>query len=143
MLILGGALAIVGIVFVLWPLFGGRDAKEGAPAPARRTSPPVDPAEERALDAIAEIEFDHETGKLSARDYQVLRQRYVDELLAARAAEAPAAAGTPPAAPTEAAGDEVEAALAAYRRAHRECPECGPRPEREARYCSRCGRALR
>jgi hypothetical protein len=38
--------------------------------------------------------------------------------------------------------DPAEAAIRRARAQHRVCPECGPRPEPAARYCSRCGRAL-
>jgi hypothetical protein len=43
------------------------------------------------------------------------------------------------------AAEEDDAAEAEIRRARaqlRVCPDCGPRPESAARYCSRCGRAL-
>lgn len=56
---------------------------------------------------------------------------------------APSAAPAPAAASPAAAGDDpVEAALRAFRSAHRECPVCGPRPEADARFCSECGRPL-
>lgn len=56
----------------------------------------------------------------------------------------------PPAEPEEAVGrptvasgdDPVEAALRAFRAAHPECPRCGPRPERDAVYCSTCGQPV-
>jgi hypothetical protein len=52
--------------------------------------------------------------------------------------------------------DDIEAAVSAYRDAHAAaseaarsargsvatCPVCGPRPERDASYCSNCGRPL-
>jgi hypothetical protein len=52
--------------------------------------------------------------------------------------------------------DEIEAAVRAYRESHpgiaagapitpasgAACPTCGPRPERDASYCSSCGRPL-
>ncbi len=42
-------------------------------------------------------------------------------------------------------GADDDAAEAEIRRARaqlRACPDCGPRPEPAARYCSRCGRPL-
>jgi rRNA maturation endonuclease Nob1 len=40
------------------------------------------------------------------------------------------------------ADDPAEAAVRAYRAAHRTCATCGPRPETDATYCSDCGRFL-
>jgi hypothetical protein len=40
------------------------------------------------------------------------------------------------------ADDEIEAALRAYRASHASCPDCGPRPESDAAFCSNCGRYL-
>ena len=52
----------------------------------------------------------------------------------------PASVALPPA--DGAGGDAVEAALAAFRAGRRDCPDCGPRPEADAAFCSNCGRAL-
>jgi hypothetical protein len=38
--------------------------------------------------------------------------------------------------------DAIEAEIRRARASVRVCPDCGPRPEPAARYCSRCGRAL-
>jgi hypothetical protein len=37
---------------------------------------------------------------------------------------------------------DLESVIGRYRTAHRDCPSCGPRPESDAMYCSRCGRYL-
>lgn len=96
-----------------------------------------------ALLALKEIEFDRETGKLSQRDYELLKSRYASEALAALRAEAPAA--------TETGGPEelIAARLQSLRSARSSdqpapasCRTCGPRPEAGARFCSRCGLAL-
>ena len=64
------------------------------------------------------------------------------------------AAATP--VPRAVSDDEIEAAVRAYRDTHPgmrapasttpgagvTCPTCGPRPERDASYCSSCGRPL-
>jgi hypothetical protein len=114
-------------------------------APGRgRQSPeePIDPEETPkgiALTALKEIEFDRETGKLSDSDYELLKAKYI-----AAAVEALR---------TESAGDDVEAMIAARVRSLRSdatstpsdaptCPSCGPRPERDAVFCSECGRRL-
>jgi hypothetical protein len=122
---------------VLYPLF----AEEAAPRLARPAGParPVDGGtdRERAVEALREIEFDRETGKLSDVDYAELKAEYTQEAIAAMRAEESAAAAL--AAP---AGDAAEAAVLAYRRRVRECARCGPRPEPDASYCSSCGTYL-
>ena len=40
------------------------------------------------------------------------------------------------------ADDEIEAAVRAYRAQHPGCPDCGPRPEPDAVFCSNCRRYL-
>lgn len=67
----------------------------------------------QAIDALREIEFDRATGKLSDTDYDSLKASYTERALAAMRAG--------------------EMAV---------CEVCGPRPEADARFCSRCGRAL-
>jgi len=48
-----------------------------------------------------------------------------------------------PAKPSETGSDDpVEAEIRRARTQLRVCPECGPRAEPGARYCSRCGRPL-
>jgi len=96
-----------------------------------------------ALLALKEIEFDRETGKLSQRDYELLKSRYASEALAALRAE-------PPAAPATGGPEELIAARLQSLRSARSsgqpalasCRTCGPRPEAGARFCSRCGLPL-
>ena len=63
----------------------------------------------------------------------------------AAAAAPPEAAGVGIAA-REVTDEEIEAAVRSYRATHpggaAACPVCGPRPERDALYCSSCGRRL-
>ena len=100
-----------------------------------------------ALLALKEIEFDRETGKLSQRDYELLKARYGAEALAALETEAArhpvelAATGDPE--------ELIAARLRALRSARSSgqpvppaCRHCGPRPEPGARFCSRCGLPL-
>lgn len=106
-LLVGTALAIASLCYVLYPLF--RADVTVAPQPrrdaARRQSP--------AVDALRELEFDRQTGKISDADYGTLKARYTEQaLLVMRAGDA------------------------------RVCERCGPRPEREAEFCSKCGAAL-
>ncbi len=81
-----------------------------------------------ALRALKEIEFDRATGKLSDADYDALKRKYTAEALVAlredTATPLPVATRPTPSGATIA------------------CPKDGPRPERDARFCSACGRRL-
>jgi ribosomal protein L40E len=126
--VLLGALALW---LVFWPMFAG------TPARPRPVEPPDPEETERgvALTALKEIEFDRETGKLSDADYAYLKEKYTAAALEALRAEAP---------------DDIEAMVAARVRVLRSasaptspgnlvCNTCGPRPEADAVFCSRCG----
>jgi hypothetical protein len=138
------------------------------PFPRRvRAVEPVDPEETPrgiALTALKEIEFDRETGKLSDTDYEFLKAKYTTAALEALRVESMIAGAEP-----ATASDDVESMIAAKVRAlrsasastpsnvraqfsresripplrsERACPTCGPRPERDAVFCSTCGRRL-
>lgn len=66
-----------------------------------------------AIDALREIEFDRATGKLSEVDYDSLKASYTNKAISAM----------------RSSGAVV-------------CENCGQRPEADAKFCSRCGRAL-
>lgn len=145
-LTVGTVLAIGALYYVLQPLF--KPSLPGSPG-ASRLHPPAAPTERpgarEALDALREIEFDRETGKLADHDYAVLRERYTNQALAAMRAEdvtdadgTGGAAGVPGSVPV----DDVEALIARFRRMGVFCPSCGPRPESNVAYCSNCGRYL-
>ena len=127
-LLIGTALAVGALAFVLYPLFfEPRDVTRGIARPVVST--------ESAIVALREIEFDRATGKLSESDYNELKTTYATRALAEmRAAGAPAA--------TPADLDPVEARVRAYRQARKECGTCGLRPEPDAIYCSTCGAYL-
>lgn len=134
-LIVGTLLAVGALAYVLYPLMVG-------PAPVRRVTtvaaPSAKAAENEAIVALREIEFDRVTGKLSDADYVELKSRYTARALQAmRAGDAAndVASGA-------SRDDAIEAAVAAYRERMRSCPGCGPRPEPDAIYCSNCGRYL-
>jgi double zinc ribbon protein len=118
-IIAGALLAGAAVLFVLSPLLARR-------RPGRRPTVIPDGPPTSAIDALREIEFDRETGKLSEADYTALKAAYTERALAQmRAAETlalPAAAAPPAAFPV--------------------CTACGPRPQSDAIYCSRCGRYL-
>ena len=108
-LLIGTLLAVASLCYVLYPLL--------RPDPAIALPPPPLPtgdAPGSAVDALRELEFDRQTGKISDADYGPLKARYTAEAVAVmRAGETGTA-----------------------------CPRCGPRPEADASFCSRCGAVL-
>lgn len=80
----------------------------------------------RALLAIRDLEFDRETGKIGDADFQAIRTRLSWEAVRILDRETPEGAAAPSARPP-AAAEPVS------------CAVCGPRPETDARFCSRCG----
>jgi hypothetical protein len=125
-LVLGTALAVGALAFVLQPLFFGSGAARPRASRPQKT-------EDRAVAALREIEFDRVTGKLSDTDYAELRRTYAER--AVRELREAAHAG-------DSAADGLEARIRAYRELRRECPQCGLRPEVDAEYCSHCGTFL-
>lgn len=108
-LIVGTALALFALAFVLHPIFFP-PVRTYSQSAVRQTALRF---RTPAVDALREIEFDKETGKLSEGDYDALRVSYTEKAL-----------------------DELR------RKQMPECPACGPRPEADARFCSSCGSAL-
>jgi ribosomal protein L40E len=109
-LLIGTALAVASLCFVLYPLFRAdisvaqRNVAGGSQRSAKQS---------HAVDALRELEFDRETGKISDSDYEPLKARYTEQALAV-----------------------MRAGSAAV------CEKCGPRPERDAEFCSNCGSTL-
>ena len=102
-LLVGTALAVASLCYVLYPLFRAELATTPR-TPTRRDN------RSAAVDALRELEFDRQTGKISDLDYESLKARYTEQALAVmRAGNVPV------------------------------CERCGPRPELDAEYCSRCG----
>ncbi|MEO7822606.1 MAG: hypothetical protein ABIS15_03285 [Gemmatimonadaceae bacterium] len=108
-LLIGTALAVASLCYVLYPLL--RPNALAVPLPSR----PGDERSSSAVDALRELEFDRQTGKISDDDYGPLKARYTEEALTVmRAVDAGA----------------------------KSCPSCGPRPEGNAEFCSNCGTRL-
>ena len=142
-LLIGSALAVAGLAYVLWPVLKGAHADVGARMPTADAPP-----EASAIEALREIEFDQATGKISAEDYAALKASYTPaalEELRARGARFNAEG-----AESTAEGAEVDPAEALVRAARAKatvggamvCPEHGPRPEPDAVFSSDCGRYL-
>lgn len=130
-LVAGTLLGVGALGFVLYPLFFTvRDADPRGGAPRR-------PADDSAIVALREIEFDRATGKLSDRDYTEMRALYGARALREMRGDVRA--------PDDASAKPLGAEHAGARGgqpAHRECPTCGVRPEADALYCSTCGTYL-
>ena len=82
-----------------------------------------------ALRALKEIEFDRATGKLSDIDYEQLKAKYTAEALAAMRMES--GVRSQELVPTPISKIPTPS-----------CPEHGPRAEKDAQFCSDCGRRL-
>jgi predicted nucleic acid-binding Zn ribbon protein len=128
-LVTGTAIAVGALAFVLHPLFFAVRERE------RHTVSDRAHADDSAIVALREIEFDRATGKLSDSDYAELRKTYGERALRDMRAEKPSVPATEPL-------DPIEARVRAYRMTHRECATCGVRPEPDAIYCSTCGSYL-
>jgi len=122
---------------ILHPKNGGR----GKGAEGRVVGEGEDPDDDLspqvvALRALKEIEFDRATGKLSDGDYETLKGKYTSEALAALRETAGSAmrdaGGVASGAPSHPAS----------RIPYPACPTHGPRPERDAEFCSECGSRL-
>ena len=106
-LFIGTALAVASLCFVLYPLY-----RADVPLVPRALAVGRD-RQSGAVEALRELEFDRQTGKISDSDYEPLKARYTSQALASmRAGDSPM------------------------------CETCGPRPEADADYCSKCGAAL-
>ena len=131
-LMVGTALAVGALAFVLYPLFFDVPRRK-APLSTAGDSP-----DESAIRALREIEFDRATGKLSDSDYADLRRDYGNRAVR----EMRASSAEPTAKAAAHALDPVEAKVREWRESHRECKTCGVRPENDAIYCSTCGSYL-
>jgi len=122
---------VAAVAYVLYPLLFGSAPATRRPVGLPRVAPVAD---EDAIVALREIEFDRATGKLSDTDYAELKSRYTARALAAMRARGEGGDATPE--------DLVEATVLAYRARLKSCARCGPRPEPDAVYCSNCGSYL-
>ena len=145
-LLIGAALAVLALLYVLFPLFDAGAPKGQGAAPRPVAAP------ESAIDALREIEFDRETGKLSDDDYASLKTEYTRTALVEMRAREPIPAapladtgvGALPNGAGDSTGlDAAEVAVLKYRAVRRSCEDCGPRPEPDPAFCSSCGKYLK
>jgi hypothetical protein len=125
-LAVGTTLALGAVAFVLYPLLVPGTL-------AARSQAPEEIPGSTAVEALREIEFDRQTGKLSDADYTTLKASYTERALAEMRTRSNEP-GTPI--------DEAESLVLGFRAQRRTCPDHGPRPESDAAYCSECGRYL-
>jgi len=111
--IFGGILAILLAAVVFAPMVERKSVREAE-------SPTADGRKARALDALRELEFEYETGKMADIDYNRLRAYWANEAIEAR----------------DSLGESID------RPVGRECPVCGAELRAEAKFCSRCGQAV-
>lgn len=150
-LLAGVLLAALAVWVVLDPILRPR----ATPVPVDAGVDPEDDLSPRAvaLRALAEIEFDRATGKLSADDYESLKARYTrDAVSAIRAGGTAGTAGTSgdqpaasrPATPQPSPSPTPVIPLASKHAATpaMACPVHGTRSEVGAVFCSECGRRL-
>ena len=150
-------LAAAVMALLLLPL---RRRRTGAsPPPHGVAAPPAEVADDDpAALALREIELDRLMGKLSEADYLALKAKYeaarqarparparpepspLDDL--ATPASAASRDGTGEAFTEASLEQRAEALVRRWRQESLRCPECGDRPEPDARYCSNCGRVL-
>lgn len=133
-LILGILLAAGATYLVLLPILRPPEAASNPTGLDEGEDPADDMSPQTvALRALKEIEFDRATGKLSDTDYEQLKAKYTAEAVAAMRAEGA----------QDAASGERESPARAPLATHRaQCPQDGPRPEKDAVFCSDCGRRL-
>ena len=128
-LLAGTVLAVAALAFVLYPLSFAVRPRSARSRPGNERA-----ADDSAIVALREIEFDRATGKLSESDYTALKRTYSEQALREMRRAGGVAA--------DAVTDPIEARVRAVRAAHRECVACGVRPEADAAYCSNCGAYL-
>lgn len=111
--IFGAILAILLAAVIFAPMVERKSVREAeAPTPEGRKA--------RALDALRELEFEYETGKMADSDYNRLRSHWATEAIAAR----------------DSLGESTDRPVGGS------CPVCGADLRAEAKFCSRCGQAL-
>jgi hypothetical protein len=119
--IFGGILALLLAAVIFAPMVERKRVREAeAPTPEGRKA--------RALDALRELEFEYETGKMAESDYQRLRAHWAKEAIDAR----------------DALGESIPGAAApgVVTASGTACPVCGAALRPGAKFCSRCGEAV-
>ncbi|HEX8991286.1 MAG TPA: zinc ribbon domain-containing protein [Anaerolineales bacterium] len=147
------ALLLVITLYLVTPLLGNRSPR----APQETQAVSVLLAErERLLNALQELDFDFQLGKVPAEDYPVQRADLLQQganilkQLDALAPSRPAIRGQEAGSSSEHArltDDEIESMLASRRKARTSksagfCPRCGKPVLTTDQFCPNCGKSL-
>lgn len=126
-LVIGAVLVLAAVAFVALPFFGLAESAAGGEGgdQSRRA---IESRKVEAYAAIKDAELDYRMGKLTEVDFQIVREKYAREAMAALAA---LDTGT-----AEEGGGAAAATAVAF------CPQCGTGTARDARYCGSCGESL-
>jgi hypothetical protein len=132
---------------IVWPFFTARSSAQSAHANHRtaallRQRADLLAGRNSLYRALQDLDFDHETNKISDEDYAIQRRRVV-----ARAVAILQQLDAMPSLPED---DPIEAAVRAYRggastptqAAGRFCPRCGAAVSRTDKFCGACGAPL-
>lgn len=144
--VLGAILVVLVLAVMVAPLF-----REAGPAAELESLPPAD-RREAALEAVRDLQFEHETGKMGDDEYRRLRAHYgrlvleAEEELEAAGEAVPEGGGEARAAVAAARGEASAGEAATEARSGAEapgsvpdCPECGVELEAAVRFCPSCG----
>ncbi len=107
--VFGGIMAVLILAVVFAPLVEDRLRGSAGESPEDR--------KREAIEALRELEFEYQTGKVSEEDYARLRARYARAAIEAR----------------DELGERVGPGG---------CPSCGAPRKEDARFCSTCGAEL-
>ncbi len=150
------ALLLVVSLYLVTPLMTNR--------PRRLTEEPQEASSllaerERLLNALQELDFDYQLGKIPEDDYPLQRAELLrkgadvlerlDAIAASRPAPQPVAAAASDATNAKAlSDDEIESMLAARRKERKTksagfCPHCGKPIMVSDQFCSNCGKSLK
>ncbi len=141
-------LALLAIGFVVWPLW-----RTGAPLRVDDDNPLTDllTRKDSVLLSIKELDFDYQTGKLSAEDFWQLNGRLRQQAISLlRQIEKTAPASADLEAELEAlilqqrklADPQLPTQKASGSDKRRFCPECGGQVKPTDKFCAQCGNAL-
>ena len=130
------------VLFVLFPIFARASEVSQRPTAIAQERKNLGEKKERLYEAIKDLDFEHQAGKLSETDYKSVRTAFVNQAaqVIARLDEIDekdsAAIGQPEESAPESAPDAVRVASGQF------CPSCELRNPAGAKFCMRCGSKL-